>query len=329
MAEIFEDTSTAPTMLGLGISLQIITVGLVGVRIKARLQMGKQLQVHDWAILFAELFSLPQLIFIVDAILNGYGRHAPFVPLPNITKALHSVFIAQVIWYWSATLVKVSVVCLILSLRRTSRAWLNFCYTAIVILLSALAMITATQFLACRPLSVYWDPMVGENVVCWPKEALLSMVVGFSVIQALADVVFSFIPLTFLLHLKQPLRQKIIISILMSLGLMASGTAIARTVIGVQSGGDMFRRNADITLLALLDLHVGIIAATLPTLKVFFEGVLVKLVEGTKSEKTEEDVRTAFCEMGLLDMSHYPGKLGKGQKSVEGDIGLVKIRSER
>lgn len=50
-----EDTTSAPALLGLSISLQLVTAGLVGARITTRIRSGKTLQWHDWAILMAEV----------------------------------------------------------------------------------------------------------------------------------------------------------------------------------------------------------------------------------------------------------------------------------
>ncbi|KAF2250162.1 hypothetical protein BU26DRAFT_296769 [Trematosphaeria pertusa] len=310
MASAVDDNSSGPALVGTGIFLQILTACLVAARITTRLSSGKPLQWHDRAILLAELLSLPQLIFVINATSYGFGSHQQVVSLPNRTAAQRSIFIAQVIWYFSTTLAKVSVVCLLLSLKRTSRAWIIFSYIAISILLCALIPITLTQFLACRPFSVYWDPAVRFQAVCWTRRAIAANVIAFSVIQALSDVVLSLIPLTFLLKLNLPLRERIVISILMGLGLLASATAIARTVIGVKPGPDMFRTDADITLLALIDLHVGIIAATLPTLKAFFEGCLVSIINWSREERTEEEVRATLCKLGLLDQGYDPKTIG-------------------
>lgn len=331
MSSAAADTSSAPTILGVGISLQLITIFLVGARITTRLRSGKPLQWHDWAILLAEVPSSPlpvlssltlqvlsisQLIFVIDATLHGYGRHQQFVAPSNVTAATRSIFMAQVIFFWSVTLVKISVVCLLMSLKRTSRRWNIFFFITLSILLISLIPITATQFLGCQPFAAYWDAQVRLEAVCWPPQAIFGNVVAFSVVQALTDVVFSFIPLTFLIPLHQPLRERVTISILMALGLFASATAIARTVISVIPRPDMFKAEADTTLLALLDFHVGVIAATLPTLKVFFQSYFVGWINSTKNEQSEQDVRAALCELGLLSKAYYP----KVRKSSNGDV---------
>ena len=137
--------------------------------------------------------------------------------------------------------------------------------------------------------------------MCWDRIFIEGNIIAFSTVQVSTDVVFSCFPLTFIVRLNQSLRERVVLSILMGLGLFASATAILRTAIGVSVSKDQFKTGAEISLLALVDLHVGIIAATLPTPKSFFEGLLVRIVNWPKDRKSEEEVRTIMYKMGLLD----------------------------
>lgn len=205
---------------------------------------------------------------------------------------------------------KTSIACLLLSLKH-ERRWRIFLYSTLALLFAALILITLTQFLACDPLAAYWDPALRRTASCWNFRAIEGNVIAFSCAQVLTDIVFSFIPLTFIRHLHRPRRDKIVLTILMGLGILASGTAIARTIIGTVVPKDRFRNDSYISLLAMVDLHVGIMAATLPTLKVFLESLLVRVVEFYKDEKSEEEVRKVLVELGLLDTTYerdYNGK---------------------
>lgn len=54
MDSYVEDTTTAPLLISVGITLQLITIFLVTARMWTRLHSGKTLQLHDWTVLFAE-----------------------------------------------------------------------------------------------------------------------------------------------------------------------------------------------------------------------------------------------------------------------------------
>lgn len=209
------------------------------------------------------------------------------------------VFIAQVIFYWSVTMVKISVALLLISLKQYSRSWRIFLYLTIGILTASLILVTLMQFAACSIVASYWDPRLRARAACWSVEAISGVIITFSSVHVAADVIYTFMPLTFIVRLNQPLHQRVIIAILMSLGLFASIAAIFRTIGGMAQ--DPLRRNAEITLLAIVEAGLGVIAATLPTLKNFFESCLRALRVTMREEPTEEKTRTKLYEAGLLD----------------------------
>ncbi|KAF2178368.1 hypothetical protein K469DRAFT_676102 [Zopfia rhizophila CBS 207.26] len=294
------DTSIAPVFLVGGTMLQVTTIGLVTARIGTRIRSNIGLQCHDWTILLAVILSIPQYAMIIVSISYGYGRHMQFVPPENRTKAIKLIFYSQVLWYWSITFAKISVACLLLYLK-SERLWNRFLQLTILILVCSAISITLTQFVACRPFSAYWESRAARYAKCWDRRITVGNIIGFSSIQALTDLVFSFIPLTFIVRLNQPIREKMIISFLMSIGLIASAIAILRTVKGLTFPKDYFRNDADISLLAMLDLYVGIIAATLPTLKAFFEGMLVGVVHFFQNDLSEAEIRATLVRLGFLD----------------------------
>ena len=108
----------------------------------------------------------------------------------------------------------------------------------------------------------------------------------------------------------------------MSLGLFASIAAIFRTIGGMAQ--DPLRRNAEITLLAIVEAGLGVIAATLPTLKNFFESCLRALRVILREEPTEEKTRAKLYEAGLLDEMYE-----KGKRQWSGDVekGVSDIKS--
>lgn len=319
-------SSTAPSLIGIGTTLQIISLILVAIRISTRTRYGKPLFAHDWAVILAEvghclprvvtpntylrisqILSIPQLVLVILATTYGYGLPTPSVPLENIAIARRYVFVSQVAWYWSCTLVKISVALLLLSLRphnTGSRLWRLSLYTTIAVLILSLLLITGTQFLACLPIAAYWDLSIMATAKCWPVDAIAGTIITFSTVNIAADVVFTCMPLAFLVRLNQPRWQRVVIAVLMSLGLFSSVIAIFRTVVGLEMypEKDQFRSDAQTSFLALVELHVGVVAATLPTLKSFFQRLLERLkISVEQGGPNEEEVWNVFVRMGFFD----------------------------
>jgi len=126
--------------------------------------------------------------------------------------------------------------------------------------------------------------------------------VAFSSVQVGLDLIFSFIPITFIRKLNRPRREKVFMCVLMALGIFASFAAIVRTMMlpGIYTSTDIFRMSATITLWALVEQQVALIAATIPTLKNFMEQTLVKVGLFFYDEGTETQVRDKLVHLGFL-----------------------------
>ncbi|KAF2733385.1 hypothetical protein EJ04DRAFT_468577, partial [Polyplosphaeria fusca] len=300
------DTTAAPVLLGVAGMLLLISMGLLAARLWSRLRPFRRLYWDDWTVIAATLLALVNYILLSVAVVYGLGRHARFVVFQRRRTSLELIFYDQVIWYWSITLVKLSVACLLYRLKRASRRWRIFLLTIMSILLSAVIVQTVFQFTQCRPFSVYWDPRVlfaATPVKCFRRSVINTNIVAFSCVQVGADIVFSLIPIIFIRKLNRPKREKILLAMLMGLGLFASMAAIVRTLYlqQVYNTRDLFRTNVSIVLWASIEQAFGLIAATIPTLRAFLEKSVIRVGMFFYDEKSEVVVRGRLVAFGLLD----------------------------
>jgi hypothetical protein len=318
-----DNTTSAPMLLGLGGALLFLSICLLAARLWSRLRPWR-LKLDDWTVLGAtvcshsdsrdmieknanlsviQLLAIVQYCLLAASVYNGLGRHSRFVPFSARRASLRLTFISQVFWYWSITLVKLSVALLLLRLKHTKR-WRFFLYFVMMLSLAAVTVQTFFQFLQCRPFSVYWDPRTfrtGE-VRCFKRSVINGNIVAFSCIQVGLDLVFSFIPIIFIRKLNRPRRERIFMCVLMGLGLFASCAAIIRTMTlqGFYTSGDIFRSNVAIALWAVIEQQFALIAANIPTLKAFMEKTIVRVGLFFYDEGTEEHVRGKLVQFGLL-----------------------------
>ncbi|KAF1998192.1 hypothetical protein P154DRAFT_495822 [Amniculicola lignicola CBS 123094] len=304
------DTTTAPILLGVGGGLMAISIGLLVARLWSRLRPYTRLNWDDWTVLAATILALGNYILLSLSVVHGLGRHARFVSFARRRQSMHLLFVSQVVWYYAITLVKLSVAILLLRVKRSSLRWRLFIHTIIGLLIITVIVQTCFQFLQCTPFRVYWDPRVfrlmrqnGGTVVCFPRSVINGNVISFSTIHVAVDLIFSFIPITFIKPLRLPRREKIFMCLLMALGLFASAGAIMRTlqIQGFYTSRDLFRKNVNISLWAVVEMQFALIAATIPTLKSFAERILVRVGLFFYRVEEEKVVRGRLVAFGLLD----------------------------
>ncbi|KAJ4293371.1 hypothetical protein N0V90_008654 [Kalmusia sp. IMI 367209] len=295
------NTNQAPVLLGVGGSLLFISICLLVARLWSRTRPTYRLKLDDWTVFGATILAIIQYFIIAASVFNGLGRRTRFVPAAQRSSAMRLLFISQLFWYWSMTLVKLSVAILLLRLKHT-RPWRFFLYFIMGVTISAAIVQTCFQFLQCRPFSVFWDPRVFKGVQCFRRSIINGNIIVFSSIQVGLDLIFSFIPITFIRKLKRPRREKIFMCVLMCFGLFASCAAVIRTLTlqDYYTSRDLFRTNVTIALWAVLEQQLALIGATMPTLKSFMERSLVKIGLWFYDAKSEEHVRGELIKLGLL-----------------------------
>ncbi|EDU42611.1 hypothetical protein A1F94_012590 [Pyrenophora tritici-repentis] len=295
--------SQAPLLLGVCGSLTCLAVLIFGARLWSRLRPTLKLHLEDWTAGAATILAVSMYIIVCLACEYGFGQRSIHVSAASRSAAMRLIFICQLVWNFAINLVKISVALLLFRLKE-SRAWRIFLASTIVLLILTATTSTFFQFLQCRPFSVYWDPSVLSKgkVECISHEAITGNIVATSAIHISTDLIFSFIPITFISRLNRPLAEKIFLTAMMALGLFASTFAILRIAAAnlIYTSPDVFRTTVGPTLWSMLELEIGLLAATIPTLKNFMQRSLVRLGHFFYEEQTEEQVRNRLVQLGYL-----------------------------
>lgn len=152
--------------------------------------------------------------------------------------------------------------------------WKWFLYGAMVVQVASAIGTTVTIFTECKPFQSLWDPTIPGGY-CSLIEIKESMYVNLSV-NLIEDLIFSLLPLTFIRMMHVPLREKLVLTVVMGMGLLASAATIVRLTLikGYGVGGDFSWDNSDMAMWAHLECNIGIAAACIPCLKSPFEKVL-------------------------------------------------------
>jgi len=178
------------------------------------------------------------------------------------------------------TFTKISVACMLLRLQQ-GKAWTWTMSTAIFILFTVTVIFTCFQLTSCKPLSSGWDFILDPSLLrnCVDPSKSWAAALSTSVCFTVSDFFFSLIPLTFIFKIQVPLREKLVLCLLMGLGLVASIASVFKAV-----NSTILRRSRDNTwdsvplvIWSFVEEHVAIIAACIPCLKALFERLLRRL----------------------------------------------------
>src|ERR1700761_3701753 len=172
-----------------------------------------------------QLFSIASCgICVANVVVGGYGQHTLYLTPETVVRFAHLALVAEPLWVWEVTFIKISVASMFLRFARSlsrQMTWRVIMYFSIFYLFASASIVLVLQMTECKPLRFYWNPTVPGGYCRSPQEVRTG-IIATSVVFAFSDFQFSLLPLTFIVTLKRPLRERIAMACLMTLGLLAS-----------------------------------------------------------------------------------------------------------
>lgn len=133
-------------------------------------------------------------------------------------------------------------------------------YSVMVMVVLFGSTVVLSDFLACRPLSKYWDPLEPGN--CDNTVMSLTAITGCN---AVTDLIIVLLPMPLVWGLKMATRRKIELTIIFALGFLVCTVAIVRLVMYAQVRPDDYTRGIlKVTIVTVLEPLLGVITACLP-----------------------------------------------------------------
>jgi hypothetical protein len=226
------------------------------------------------------VFDLVQWSLLLVGVGHGIGRHNYYVSPDETLQAEKFLFICQPPYAWSLAFAKISIAFMLLRIQRDRRAWVAF--LSCMILFSVLIAITMNcfQLSMCKPLSAIWDHSIVDAKCMDPAVAQISIYVT-AAMTILTDVILSLAPIAFIVNIQRPLREKLALGFVMSLGVVASAASIAKTklvgtygitgtirrfpppqgdpaaLLTLEFKGDTLMDSVDLTILSLLEVQLA------------------------------------------------------------------------
>ncbi|ORY67016.1 uncharacterized protein BCR38DRAFT_407036 [Pseudomassariella vexata] len=216
---------------------------------------------------------------VIWAIYNGLGRHIIELNPQEIGVQFKLVVASGVTWLLGTVTIKMSMLCLynrLFSSSTNTRRWAS----VLMVLVSCYGIAFITVFLTnCQPIDQMWNPVPDG----WCRDLSIDEFVSVS-INLVLDLSIVLLPMPVLWRMQMTTRKKVFISIMFGLGLVTIGIMCWRLEATVQSSKnpDFTFTLANIGLISMLELWLGIICACIPTLtpllKTYVNPALKKIV---------------------------------------------------
>ncbi|KAF2186392.1 hypothetical protein K469DRAFT_573323 [Zopfia rhizophila CBS 207.26] len=265
----------AHAFASIAITLNVVSfVGFSG-RIYTRSFPVFRLGWDDYIATAAFVFVIVDSTLLLLTVPFVFYRDPASITLQDTINSNRYAVIAEPIWAWAMATIKVSIAAMLLRLQQ-ERYWQRFLWAMIIIQVVLGVYNNLTQLLQCIPLHAAWDILGVVKAKCWSDKAVRINLTCISSINIATDVIFSLLPITFLRKVQRPLRERIIIGILMGLGIFASVASIIKAVYATDFGNtdDPNKEGIAVGMWSCIEEQVGFIACCIPCLKSPFQKFL-------------------------------------------------------
>ncbi|KAK6530205.1 hypothetical protein TWF694_003571 [Orbilia ellipsospora] len=293
------------------ITLMVLSGTIAGLRIITRSSILRSLGADDWVIIPALITAYALSIFNMMSEEYGWGRHIWDIQPDAWVNIREYQFAAQLLFTYSVALAKASILIFYLRFCTTKKFKIAIWVTSGLLAAWTISM-SALIIFQCHPVSNFWkkiDLTQVHRAGCLPNEADLVLIHGiFSVVL---DLIVLFLPIPTVLHLGLPTKQKVGLIAMFSLGLIVCLAGCLR-IVSIRSTiltFDVSWYGYDLYIYTSTEAHVGIICASVPSLKpllaVFFPR-LVTTSYGAGSQRRPSALPEEFGSRGVRNSKGYP-----------------------
>ncbi|KAL1656297.1 hypothetical protein SLS61_000759 [Didymella pomorum] len=199
---------------------------------------------------------------------NGMGRHKEAVTFDQVVASLkNQALYASIIFYnFGLTLTKISILLQYLRIA-TEKPIRLFCWISIWFTVAVSIEALIAGILQCMPVAKFWDARIPGK--CINTAALYYANAAINIVQDISLVVLPFFMLRSLI---MPRKEKISLMIILGLGGIAAIASICRlhALYILTHTNDITWDNPGTAIWSAIELNIGILCASLPTLRAFF-----------------------------------------------------------
>ncbi|KAE8416456.1 hypothetical protein BDV36DRAFT_297015 [Aspergillus pseudocaelatus] len=269
--------SRAPHILAIIGSLTGLSGLLVALRCYVRLFVLRKFLPDDGVIVVSLLCAFGVLACFVGESHHGVGLYSDDIKPGDFQILSEYMFYHAIVIVLGISLVKVSLALFLLRFASPNKSLKRFIIGALVFLIIFTIACILTLIFQCLPVRAAWDFSLRQNARCYSMKTYLSIGEFNSAINIATDFVFATLPAFMFYKVQVNKRTRVSLMGILSLGYFACAAGIVKTVLQSQifDEPDPYRE-CQYLIWNCIELNVGIIAASFPTIK-----PLVKSVIGT------------------------------------------------
>ncbi|KAI0509540.1 hypothetical protein F5B22DRAFT_616708 [Xylaria bambusicola] len=276
----------APQLLAIFIIFTVLPLIAVTLRIVARRVTHQKIGLDDWLIFVAVALCIVQLAFLIEAILNGLGKHIQVVPPASIAPYLMYTYLSELYYAIDVTLIKLSILTLYLRLFNVNRHFKNACYAMMVFVLAWGIAVLFTTIFQCQPVTAAWDKTI-PDFKCF---SLSAFVIGSNVPNILADAVIIALPLPLLWSLKLSTTRKLGLIALFLVAAITTVISLLRVIFNAKINTmDATWNFITVAILSTVEVNVGVTCACMPVIYPLFRVFVDRRIVSSKSQTGSKD----------------------------------------
>ncbi|KAI4623820.1 hypothetical protein J4E80_003632 [Alternaria sp. BMP 0032] len=255
-------------------SLFALSTSAILLRFYVRLFMLKTFGWDDAMMAIALALSSTTLGLFLKVIDLGLGLHAEAFPPENVLSFFKVMYFYSIFIIAAYSFIKLSIGFFLLRLADRTK-WRPFLIAMLIFIGVFTIGSTFAIIFQCIPVQAGWDfnmrPPTG-TAKCYDSGIFKNVGVFNSSVNIATDLLFALIPIPMVWKLQVTIQTRIGLAVILSLGLFASAVAIYKTPMQYNffKITDWSGDGAWYYIWQQVEMHVGIIAACLPTMKPLF-----------------------------------------------------------
>ncbi|KAI4200221.1 MAG: hypothetical protein LQ350_004079 [Teloschistes chrysophthalmus] len=274
-----------PALTVVNIVFIILVVLVVALRFYTRLRITRSFGLDDWVIgaSLVPTFALTVVVLVAD---NHYGwnRHSWDLHAHNGPHGYKLCLAAQVLFFWAATLNKISLLCFYKRLTTGGiyKLWYKWCIVggiAFQVLMLIAFFIVAVN--ACKPLSAFWTPLATYPHECIDEG---NYMLSFGIITIFLDFAILLLPIPLVMGLQLSRKQRIAVITLFGLGFIVCIAGIVQVYyidVALRKSYDETWDGWPLWVASAVEVDLGILCVSIPAIRPFLAIYVPRLLEST------------------------------------------------
>ncbi|KAK6842749.1 hypothetical protein PG990_005316 [Apiospora arundinis] len=258
-----------------GVTLSFATVLLLA-RIYTSVAITKELLLDDPLIVLAWGSSLAFTVGMFHTMPNGYGKHLWNIRATDIQGYMNFLAYLALTYIWTPSLTKLSMLALYRRINPSKMFHVCLYATAFTIVGYSVAF-TIVFAGPCNPLAV-------GSGQCLNEAAIVQAAVNI-----ISDVIIIALPIPMIHSLVMPMKQKLLVGLILGLGSAATIFSIIRVanVRAMATNPDFTYTQGSTTVWSLFEMNLGIACVCMTRLKPFLRKHLPRLISSFSSSGNE------------------------------------------